>query len=188
MGTSTNQRSPNTPSWRLSRAVLGMANVGIARQSQELWKAAVGDRGESLRTALGAEVLARAADIADTASSPIEAVRQFDSAVSEQRQAGLFLDLGKRALARSVAARTGRRGFASELFSEAVSYYASRDLASVVGRPTRIQSVDQALSLKSGLRSIARRIAEESSLSSGSESWRVYVSQVLDRLTGGGAR
>ena len=68
-----------------------------------------------------ATVFAAACGIAESAASPQDAVAEYGRAVSREYAAGLSIEMGKRAIARSVAQRAGAAGFAAELFSEAVS-------------------------------------------------------------------
>ena len=60
MGTSTSQPSPDTPSWRIARQVLGREAAPLARQSEEIWKAATADRGGRLSEELASPILAAA--------------------------------------------------------------------------------------------------------------------------------
>jgi hypothetical protein len=98
--------------------------------------------------------------------------------------------MGKRALARSAAAKSGAEGFASELFAEAASYYVSRDLPGFVGEPGRVGTTTDAINFKEQIRSVAR----DAALSAGTvrtdpDGWQQYVSDVLKALgRGGGAR
>lgn len=185
MGTSSSQRSPNTPNWQLASAVLGRSDVALQRQSEEMWRAAAADREGRLAGELGAEVLAAAGAIAAAARSPQEAAALFHRQVQEQKSAGIMLDIGRRALIRAVAQGAGAAGFAAELFSEAASYYSSRDLPSYVGAPGRVDRTSESVALKNGLQGIARGAA----LAAGPPlvepgAWRGFVGRVLTRLSG----
>lgn len=187
MGTSTNQRSPNTPNWRLALAAIGSQMVPTDRQSEEIWKAVSAERGDHLYREIGSELLALAASIAREAKSPAEAVSTFNRSIIESHAAGLTLDLGRRALARAVASGTGPGGFASELFSEITSYYVARDLPSFVGAAGRVATTTECIKLKDDLRYIARRAAQESGpVKSDVRGWRTYVRSVLTALQKGG--
>jgi hypothetical protein len=185
MGTSSNQSSPRTPNWRLAHAVLGRPDVDAPTQSQELWRAAQGDQGEALLDGLGSSLLAAACNAAAKAENPSQAMRTFEQSLIEQKAAGIFLDLGMRALAKSVAAKTGEVGFASELFAEATAYYASRDLPSFVAAAGRLSTTSDSIQLKDRLRSIAREAALNVPLKTDPKGWRAYVSKVLRSLQEG---
>ena len=185
MGTSSNQPSPKTPSWGLANAVLGKPSASPERQHQELWRAAIGDQGDALLEALGNPLLANACALSTRSRSPSEAIGRFDQSLLDSHNASLVLDLGKRALVRAVAAKKGATGFASELFAETVSYYASRDLPSFVGAKGRISTTSDAIELKNQIRDHARKIAKMFPVKTDPEGWKNYVSKVLAALQKG---
>jgi hypothetical protein len=185
MGTSSNQGSPNTPSWRLARAMLAVPGIDLDRQSQELWRAASGDRGDHLYQDLGDKVLAEACRIAGSSHTPGEALRSYTECLVGSGTAGLAQDLGRRALLRAVASNSGSHGFAAELFSELAAYYASRDLPSFVGAAGRLGSIDQIMNLKTGLRNKAKDVALSISVRADAQGWRSYVKKVVDALKQG---
>jgi len=57
MGTSRNDRSPGTPSWKPVLASVGNPLVSVERQNLEIWRAAFAERGETLERELGSSVL-----------------------------------------------------------------------------------------------------------------------------------
>ncbi len=185
MGTSSNQSSPNVPEWRPAQAALGHLDWPAERQSEELWQSALADRDGRLTEELADPLLATACEIAEERIPPDSAVQSFDNTLNQQHAAGLTLDMAKRALARSSAAESGSLGFAEELFAEATSYYASRDLPSFVGAPGRIQTTSDSIALKENLRNIAREAARTAaSIATDPEGWRSYISEVLASLRG----
>lgn len=189
MGTSRNDPSPNTPPWRMARAALGREQIGPERQIEALWRAAAADRGERLEQAFAEPVLASACAIAGRAGSVVEALNGFDTAVAEQGAAGLAVDMGRRALARTAARGGTAAEFAGELFAEAASYYAARDLPSYVGAAGRVQSAADSLQLKSEFRRVTKEMVGRVGVpATDPEGWRRYVGGVLQTLTGTGAR
>jgi hypothetical protein len=189
MGTSRNDPSPNTPPWRMARAALGREQIGPERQVEALWRAAAADRGERLESAFAEPVLASACAIVEGASSVIDALNGFDSLVAERGAAGLAVDMGRRALARATAKGGTAAEFAGELFAEAASYYAARDLPSFIGAPGRVQSAAESLQLKSELRRVTKEVVSQiGKPSTDPEGWRQYVGGVLNALTGRGGR
>jgi len=185
MGTSANQPSPKTPNWRLANAVLGNPSTSPERQHQELWRAAIGDQGDALVEALSNPLLANACALSKQSISPFEAIGRFEQSLLDSHNAGLILDLGKRALIRTVAGKKGVAGFASELFAETVSYYASRDLPSFVGAKGRISTTSDAIELKNQIREHTRKIAKMFPVKTDPKGWKNYVSKVLDALQKG---
>lgn len=186
MGTSSNHASPDTGGWRLAQAVLGRTAVPVEQQSVELWRAVAGDRGDRLLQDFGSPLLATAAAVAAETRTPVEALRRFDEAVRRERAAGLTLDMGRRALARTVATAGGAAAFGAELFAEAAGYYVSRDLPSYLGAAGRVATATEAVTLKEGFRTVARQAARsaagEASPPSDPQGWRAYVARVVNDL------
>ena len=188
MGTSVNQASPKTPPWRLARAALARPEFEVERQSQELWRAALGERGERLQADLSHPAIAGACRIAATGASPVDALNAWDREVVTARAAGLTFDIARRALARAAAANGGVTGFAAELFAEMTSYYASRDLPSIVGAKFRLSAPVQAIRLKEDLRAVARQASRVRPADPTPAKWQAYVNAVLAALTEGAPR
>lgn len=189
MGTSTNQASPSNPSWQIVKAVVGSSAVSPERQAIEIWRAAGGEQGEKLANELGGPLFAAACGLADKATSPVEAMREFQKTMLANRASSLYLELGTRALVRAVADKAGSKGFAGELFAEVTSYYAARDLPSYVASPQRVQTTTASIDLKEQMRSHARQIALNTGVVSSSPgAWQAYVAGVLAALQGRASR
>ncbi|MGI9074284.1 MAG: hypothetical protein ACR2JB_23890 [Bryobacteraceae bacterium] len=185
MGTSRNDPSPPIPPWKPALAVLGRTDVPAERQSLEIWRAVAADRGERLLRDLANPTLAEACSLIAKGRSVSDALDAYDEATLHIADVGLAVDLGRRALARAAVNSSGPSGFASELFAEAVSYYASRDLPSFVAAPGRIANSSAALDLKENLRKIARKTASQAGEPPlDRRGWHRYVSRVLTALQG----
>ena len=189
MGTSTNQASPNTPSWRLAKAVLGRKATPLERQSQEIWQAALADRGELLSLELANPLLAEACRLAEGRVAIDSALEFFHQRQTETYATSLILEIGKRALARACVAQSGGSGFASELFSETAAYYVARDLPSVVGARDLTSTTTQAINLKDAIKAIARDAASATKLiTTDPQGWQTYVSNVVAALRRGSSK
>jgi len=186
MGTSVNKASPLTPSWSIPRAILGRSDIDINRQSQELWKAALSDRDGVLLNELAQPTIGQICMVANKKINPIDAVKEFDNIISRTGRASLVFDIAKRALVRSISNSTGSVGFASELFSEVVSYYASRDLPSFIGKHGRISSPIESIKLKRMLRENVKSYATSIKPRTDRKGWKDYVKKVTDRMVRGG--
>lgn len=185
MGTSRNDMSPRIPPWKPVLAVLGRNDVSPERQSLEIWRAAAAERGERLLRDLGNPTLAEACSLVSKGGSVGETLAAYDEATLHLSNVGLAVDLGRRALARAAVKSSGAAGFASELFAEAVSYYASRDLPSFIAAPGRVASSSGAIALKEDLRNIARRAAYTAGTPAVDQrGWSRYVARVLKALQG----
>lgn len=189
MGTSRNDRSPDTPPWRLTLASLGAGAVPADRQASEIWRAAVADRADKLFKDFGAPVLAEASQLVGKRLSTPQTIQAFDDVTRQSRATGLAVEMARRALARASASEVGATGFAAELFAEATSYYASRDLPSVVGLPGRVETASAVIALKEQLRSAARNAVQRCRQPApGPQAWRRFVETVIKELQGHGRR
>src|SRR2546427_5929708 len=157
MGTSRNDRSPMTPPWKMALAVLATPDVPPERQSIEIWKAVAADRGQKLVRDFSNPSLAEACRWVSQGLSVQEALTRFNRSTLYESNAGLAIDMGRRALARCAAERGDAASFVGELFSEAVSYYASRDLPSYVGAEGRISNSSDVIRLKETLRETTKQ-------------------------------
>jgi hypothetical protein len=183
VGTSVSQPSPNTPNWRLARALLGRPDASPPDQVAELWRAATVDRARAWEAELADPLLAEAARIALThRRDPQKALEQFDQSVYESRTRNFALELGRRALARAALSGTGPEGFAAELFSEATSYYVARDLPGFVGSPNRVKNAQDALRLKAELQNVARVMASGREVPVDARGWAHYVTATIGLL------
>src|SRR4029077_2218838 len=116
-----------------------------------------------------------------------EALERLNRATRYESNAGLAIDMGRRALARTAAAKGDAASFVGELFAEAVSYYISRDLPSYVAARGRIPNTSETIRLKEALReSTKRQVTSIGAPRHTPREWRRYISQVLKSLQGGG--
>lgn len=183
MGTSRNDPSPPTPSWKAARAVLGKTDVTVAMQVREVCRAAAHDRGGALQRELSHPLLAKAWQLSKEGLSPHQALATFDEAAHHVANVGLAVEFGRRALARSTLQAPTVTSFASELFSDAISYYVARDLPSVVAVEGRVKAVSDALKLKSSIRSFVQsRVSDLGEPSKTRTGWQSFVSKVTDAL------
>ena len=159
--------------------------MAVERQSLEIWRAAAADRGERLLHDLGNPTLAEACALVSRGMSVDGALSAYDEATLHVSDVGLAVDMGRRALVRAVTTNAGGAGFAGELFAEAVSYYAARDLPSFIAAPGRIPNSSAAIDLKENLRSIARQAASGAGEPPvDRRGWNRYVGRVLTALQG----
>ena len=128
-------------------------------------------------------MVAAAGGIASSERRPAQAIRAFDLVLDQNSAHGLVTDMARRALARAVADGSGPSGFASALFSEAVSYYVSRELPSYVGSRETVRTTSSSIDLKNRLREITRQVVSSQGTTSFEPSvWRAYVQRVVQAL------
>jgi hypothetical protein len=189
VGTSRNDRSPLNPPWRAALAVLGTPETSADRQCLEIWRAVAADRGERMFQDFASRPIQEACRLASTKLSPQDAVARFDATTRYDSDAGLVIDMSRRALARCAAENGGATQFVSELFAEAVSYYASRDLPSYVAAKGRIANSSDSIALKNSFRRITKEQVESVGPARlGPKQWRQYIAKVLNVLVAGGGR
>jgi hypothetical protein len=185
MGTSKNVASPNSPPWKPALAILGRKDIPIERQIIEIWRSASAERGLMLIDDFSSAAVATACSLAARFVDVRDAVATFDSYLSRDHKAGFAAEIAKRALARAVASKQGIQGFAGELFAEATSYYASRDLPSFIGHDGRIDSPSAAIRLKASMMEQTRiSVASSGVPNSSPEEWAIYVQKVISGLRG----
>ncbi len=171
----------------MALAVVGMPDVSPSRQNLEIWRAVAADRGQRLVEEFANPALAAACRLVVEGVSVQDALQRFDRSTLHETGTGLALEMGRRALARCAAERTDAAGFVGELFAEAVSYYASRDLPSYVATRGRVENTSSSIKLKDSL----RRTTKDQVRSVGSpqltpREWKRYVTRVLKALQGEG--
>jgi hypothetical protein len=156
VGTSRNDPSPKTPPWRMALAVVGTPDINPTRQGLEIWKAVAADRGEKLVSDFASPALAEACRYVAEGIAVHDALARYDRSTLHESGTGLALEMGRRAMARCAAQRADAATFVGELFAEAVSYYASRDLPSFVAAEGRVANTSSSIDLKDRLRQTTR--------------------------------
>lgn len=182
MGTSVNQASPDTPIWRLPKAVLGRPDVPPVRQLAELWESALADRKGRLNEEVADVIIGRVAVMAGEHDKVSQALAAFDAEVASSGRASVVLDVARRSLVRCVAADAGRVAFAADFFAELTGYYVSRDLPSFVARPDRVKSTTQAITLKNRIIETARKTVAQAVGRAPSDDWTAIASNATAAL------
>jgi hypothetical protein len=189
VGTSRNDASPSTPSWKAVLAVLGKTDASVEMQVREVSRAAAQDRDGALARDLSHPLMAAAWEMSRQGLPVERALNSYEDSALHVSNVGLAVEFGRRALARSTSQLPGTTSFSSELFSEAIAYYVARDLPTVVAVKGRVSTVSDAVRLKSSIREHVR--ASVSALgepSPGVRGWRAFVTKVVDALQEKGGR
>jgi hypothetical protein len=127
--------------------------------------------------------LAQACEIAARGLTPQEAVSRFNDVTKYVSEAGLTVDMGRRAIARCAAEHGDAKQFMAEFFAEATSYYASRDLPSYVAAPGRIAGSTDSIRLKESLRQATRQQVESVGQPRlAPRQWSQYIREILSVL------
>jgi hypothetical protein len=130
LGTSVNQRSPDTLNWRAVQATYEDASISIERVLQEIWRAASGREFENISTMLAEPIVFRLRDIALNAKSPIEAAALGGREIAQSKQTSLVADIALRAAVQAATTSNPAQSYSERVFAEASNYLISRDLPS----------------------------------------------------------
>jgi hypothetical protein len=183
MGTSRNDPSPPTPSWKTALAVLGRTDVSVDMQVREVCRAAAQDRHAGLGRDLSHPLLATAWELSRQGLSAQRALETYDDAALHVANVGLAVEFGRRALARCTLQGPATTSFPAELFREVFGYYVARDLPTVVAAKGRVSAVSDAIQLKSSIRNLVRsRVSDLGEPSKGPAGWKTFVAKVTDAL------
>ena len=185
MGTSKNVASPDTPPWKMALAVLGRLDIPVPKQNREIWRSVQAERGPEAVDEFSQPALATACRLAAESSDVRVSLHNYEEHLANNDKNGFAVEIAKRALARAVHSEQGAEGFARELFAEATSYYASRDLPSFVGSRGRVNTTSDAIALKASLKETTRSIVRSAGAPAvDPEGWAEYVGGVFRRLRG----
>lgn len=171
MGTSVNQRSPNTGGWRSVSACYTNENVSVDRTALEVWRAA-GTQDETIAEQLGSEVVAHCAAAASRPMSQDKAVAEVER-LTNSKQNHLIGEFAKQALLIKAAGGHPEESFGSVLFRQITNYLVARDISGYVGSEYRCKTVQDVRGLKSNIADVvARKVqAVERREQLGSRSW-----------------
>jgi hypothetical protein len=183
VGTSRNDASPSTPSWKAVLAVLGKTDVSIELQVREVWRAAAQDRDGALARDLSHPVISGAWELSRQGLPVERALQGYEDNALHVSDVGLAVEFGRRALARCASQAPGATSFPAELFGEVSAYYVARDLPSVVAAKGRVPAVSDAIRLKSSIREFVKsQIATLGEPTRGTRGWKTFVAKATDVL------
>ena len=186
MGTSVNQRSPDTTNWRIVQRAYQDPTVPVDRALREIWRAATNQEQGDLAAQLAQPVIGSFAALASAAGTPAEASREAGRLIAEAKCASLGADIARRAAIQSAGREDAQSFFTQRLFAEATNYLVSRDLPGHVAEGTRIGSVSEAREFRQSLTELAANLASGATRPAefGGQAWASYVGVVLSEITG----
>jgi len=186
LGTSVNQRSPDTLNWRAVQATYEDANIPIERVLQEIWRAASGRELENISTMLAEPIVFRLRDIALSAKSPVEAAALGGREIAQSKQASLVADIALRAAVQAATTSNPAQSYSERVFAEASNYLISRDLPGFVGAVGRNETVAESLQFKASVLRAASAAVREVGIPTIStpRAWQRHAAAVLTRLRG----
>jgi hypothetical protein len=155
MGTSVNQRSPNTGGWRSVAACYTNETVSLDRTALEIWRAA-STQDDEISTQLASPIVAQCAAAANRGLSEAQAVAEAEQ-LSSLKQNNLVTEFAKQALLIKAAGGYADESFTSVLFRQITNYLVSRDISAYVGPNSRCKTAHEARELKSRIAEVVAR-------------------------------
>ena len=111
MGTSVNQRSPDTDNWRLVQSIYDNPNIPMDQALREVWRAASNPNETNLAALLSQPIIGTFAGLAARAASPSEAFQDVTRFIADNKVASLASEIAKRAVIQSAGTETPRQHF-----------------------------------------------------------------------------
>lgn len=186
MGTSVNQRSPDTPSWKIVQRAYEDPTITPERNLQEIWRAATNQQGNDLGRQLSGDIVRDLAQVAVTAGSAAEAGQIATHLIADSKGASLGADLARRAAMQAAGREFAGDFFLQRLFAEATAYLVSRDLPGHISEGKRLPTVSAAREYRQQLTLMAASVAQAAPRvdlgAVTSRGWSDYVANVLTLL------
>jgi hypothetical protein len=148
MGTSVNQRSPETNNWRIVQRAYENADVPISLALRDIWRAADNQPEGNLFSQLADPAIGALAAVAGTAASPTEASSEVGRLILDQNAASLAADITRRAVMQSAGRENALALVVERVFMEATNYLVSRDIPGHIRPGARLETVAEARAFK----------------------------------------
>jgi hypothetical protein len=183
MGTSKNYPSPNTPRWNAVRSGYKNGAIPVDRVSAEVWRAATSEN-QNLESMISSDLVFRCHQIVSSASSAIDAYKEFNKEILVSKANSLVTEFAKRAIVQSFhdtdnPSASWRGNFVAEL----TDYFVSRDIAGYFGADCRNKNVTELLAFRKDIKQIVGRKVNEGSVEINSPSeWQSYVGRSMNLL------
>jgi len=182
MGTSVNQRSPDTLPWKAVAAGYTSADVPIRRILNQIWRANTPPDSSVVQN-LGSTALFGIHQIARNESSGSVAQVTARSLIIHERASSIVSECAKRALAVTIANQSSVSSWRERLFVELTDYYVSRDAPGYVGRELRNKTVADLRAFKGEIRDhVSRVIRNVPGDPKNASEWVSYVDRVINAL------
>ena len=186
MGTSVNQRSPDTLNWRAAQATYEDAGIPIERVLQEIWRAATTQPDADFKAMLAEPIVLHLRNLALGSESASSVAASARKAIAESKQTSLMADIAFRAAVQAATAPDRAQAYSERVFAEASNYLISRDLPGYVGSVGRSSTIADSLQFKSSVLRAATDAVKQtgvpSTLTAGA--WRKHTAAVIDKLRG----
>jgi len=187
MGTSVNQRSPDTDNWRVVQDIYIDPDLSAADSLKVLWRAASNPNEPNLYGLLSRPEIAGLADLLDRHYGPAEAASATRAELASTKVSSLATDIAARAIIQCTGKEEAKSLYVQQLFAEATSYLVARDLPGYVGRSEKLPTVGSAKKFIAEMRDLAAVAARQTALPEGlsRENWPAYVRSVVSNIRRG---
>lgn len=187
MGTSVNQRSPDTDNWRVVQDIYLDPSLRAADALKILWRAASNPNEPNLYGLLSRPEIAGLADLLDRHLAPGEAASATRAELSSTKVSSLATDIAARAVIQCTGKESARSLYVERLFAEATSYLVARDLPGYVGRSEKLPTIGSAKAFVSEMRELAIVAVRETGVPDdlNRQSWSGYVRRVVGTIRRG---
>ena len=183
MGTSINQRSPNTLPWNAATVAYQNPQVPTDRIPSLIWRAAQ-NQNKALKEALSNPAIFACQQAVRTSKTALEAIRKTNKSILKGKNNSIFVELGKRAISQSYLGKNPVNDWRSNFFSEVTNYMVSRDIPGYLGPSYRNKNISDQIRLKNEIRSAVQkttsRISDEPKTQA---AWKTFVQSTLKALT-----
>jgi hypothetical protein len=182
MGTSVNQRSPNTGGWRSVAACYTNENTAVDRAALEIWRAAV-TQDDSIFDQLGSDLVAQCATAANQKLPEQTAIAEIER-LSTLKENHLVGEFAKHALLIKAAGGHPDESFSTVLFRQITNYLVSRDISGHVGSAHRCKTVEDLRVFKASIGDVVANKVQtiERREQLGSRDWKRTYPVLLQHL------
>lgn len=184
MGTSVNQRSPDTDNWRVVQDIYIDPALKAADALKILWRAASNTNEPNLYGLLSRPEIAGLAELLDRDYGPAEAASATRAELATTKVSSLATDIAARAIVQCAGKEAAKALYVERLFAEATSYLVARDLPGYVGRSEKLPTVVSAKEFIAEMRELAADAARETVFPEelNRQNWPNYVRSVVTNI------
>ena len=184
MGTSVNQRSPDTTNWKLVQQAYENPDFPIERALREVWQAASNQEQGDLIAQLAEPTIGSLVSVAARSISPADASRAVGDYIADNLGASLAADIATRAVIQSAGRPDAQSFFVQRLFAEATDYLVSRDLPGHISPGSRLGSISAARAFKQDMMRTTASTVQQTPLPSSFEDsqWTTFVNTVVGAI------
>jgi hypothetical protein len=183
MGTSVNQASPRTTSWRSVATCYQSDQISPDRAATEVWRAATATAG-TLDAQIKSDGVFACYQLAQRGVAP-QQIHTALTEISERHGNSIVLEFAKRATL--IAAHTPKPAehWPQQFFKQVSAYLVARDASGFVGPNCRSKTVGDLMSLKAAIgETVAEKVSGLRIAARSPQEWSRVASATLSALAG----